>query len=334
MGDFENIDLDLSAEEPMVPVKATKASGNVTEDAIESLQVFVFGKDGQVQSSGIAEENSLTLTCTTGEKQIAAVVNASTLSGVNTLEQLQAKMSDFGDNTLGGFVMSGLKPETLSASGSVTVPVSRLVSKVKLSSVTNSFRLSQHQAMEFELMSMFLTNAPQQTGYFNATQSSQMINDGTTDIDDIVVFLKNGKYIVTKVTDKAFVGKNIIHAGVFIKNDSRTIYNAVYRDGKAGIVYVKRFAIMGVTRDKEYDITQGKPDSQLLWFSANPNGEAEVLKVFLKPRPKLKKLIFDFDFASIAVKGRASMGNILSKNPIHKVQLKSKGVSTKYTKLG
>lgn len=149
-----------------------------------------------------------------------------------------------------------------------------------------------------------------------------------SDIDDIVVFLKNGKYIVTKVTDKAFVGKNIIHAGVFIKNDSRTIYNAVYRDGKAGNVYVKRFSITSVTRDKEYDLTQGKPDSQLLWFSANPNGEAEVLKVFLKPRPKLKKLIYDFDFASIAVKGRASMGNILSKNPIHKVQLKSKGVST------
>ena len=149
-----------------------------------------------------------------------------------------------------------------------------------------------------------------------------------SDIDDIVVFLKNGKYIVTKVTDKAFVGKNIIHAGVFIKNDNRTIYNAVYRDGKAGVVYVKRFSITSVTRDKEYDITQGKPDSQLLWFSANPNGEAEVLKVFLKPRPKLKKLIYDFDFASIAVKGRASMGNILSKNPIHKLQLKSKGVST------
>ena len=149
-----------------------------------------------------------------------------------------------------------------------------------------------------------------------------------SDIDDIVVFLKNGKYIVTKVTDKAFVGKNIIHAGVFIKNDSRTIYNAVYRDGKAGNGYVKRFSITSVTRDKEYDLTQGKPDSQLLWFSANPNGEAEVLKVFLKPRPKLKKLIYDFDFASIAVKGRASMGNILSKNPIHKVQLKSKGVST------
>lgn len=149
-----------------------------------------------------------------------------------------------------------------------------------------------------------------------------------SDIDDIIVFLKNGKYIVTKITDKSFIGKNIIHAGIFIRNDQRTIYNAVYRDGKAGNVYVKRFNITGVTRDKEYDVTQGNPDSQLLWFSANPNGEAEVLKIFLKPRPKLKKLIFEFDFASIAVKGRASMGNILSKNPLHKIQLKSKGVST------
>ena len=149
-----------------------------------------------------------------------------------------------------------------------------------------------------------------------------------SDIDDIIVFLKNGKYIVTKIADKSFVGKNIIHAGIFIRNDQRTIYNAVYRDGKAGNVYVKRFNITGVTRDKEYDVTQGNPDSQLLWFSANPNGEAEVLKIFLKPRPKLKKLIFEFDFASIAVKGRGSMGNILSKNPLHKIQLKSKGVST------
>ncbi len=149
-----------------------------------------------------------------------------------------------------------------------------------------------------------------------------------SDIDDIIVFLKNGKYTVTKISDKSFVGKNIIHAGIFVRNDQRTIYNAVYRDGKNGNVYVKRFSITGVTRDKEYDITQGKQDSQLLWFSANPNGEAEVLKIFLKPRPKLKKLIFEFDFASIAVKGRASMGNILTKNPLHKIQLKSKGIST------
>ena len=155
-----------------------------------------------------------------------------------------------------------------------------------------------------------------------------------SDIDDIIVFLKNGKYVITKISDKAFVGKNILHAGVFLKNDERTIYNAVYRDGKpsadgkTGITFVKRFAVTGVTRDKEYDITQGKPESQVLWFSANSNGEAEILKIFLKPRPKLKKLILDFDFASINVKGRGSMGNILTKNPLHKIQLKSKGVST------
>ncbi len=149
-----------------------------------------------------------------------------------------------------------------------------------------------------------------------------------SDIDDIIVFLKDGRYIVTKVSDKSFIGKDIIYAGVFNKGDNRTIYNVVYRDGKAGITYVKRFSVTSVTRDKEYDLTQGKPDSQILWFTANHNGEAEVLKVFLRPRPKLKKLLLEFDFASIAVKGRASMGNILSKNPVHKVQLKSKGLST------
>ena len=155
-----------------------------------------------------------------------------------------------------------------------------------------------------------------------------------SDIDDIIVFLKNGKYIVTKVQSKAFVGKDIIHAAVFLKNDTRTIYNVAYKDGKysadgkTGIVYAKRFAVTGVTRDKWYDVTQGKPDSTLVWFSANPNGEAEILKVFLKPRPKLKKLIFEYNFAELAVKGRASMGNILSRNPLHKVQLKAKGIAT------
>lgn len=155
-----------------------------------------------------------------------------------------------------------------------------------------------------------------------------------SDIDDIIVFFKNGKYIVTRVTGKAFVGKNIIYAGVYTKNDERTIYNVVYRDGKisldgsSGKFYVKRFAATGMTRDKEYDLTQGKPDSVVIWFSANPNAEAEVLKVFLKPKAKLKKLLFEFDFASLAIKGRNSMGNVLSKNPIHKITLKSKGVST------
>lgn len=149
-----------------------------------------------------------------------------------------------------------------------------------------------------------------------------------SDIDDIIVFLKSGKYSVTKVSDKSFIGKDIIFAGVFNKDDNRTIYNVAYRDGKGGTVYVKRFSVTSITRDKEYDITQGKPDSQILWFSANHNGEAEILKVFLRPRPKLKKMLFEFDFASIAVKGKASMGNILTKNAIHKIVLKSKGIST------
>lgn len=149
-----------------------------------------------------------------------------------------------------------------------------------------------------------------------------------SDIDDIIIFTKEGKYMVTKISEKKFIAKNIIYAGVFSKNDERTIYNVAYRDGRMGVVYVKRFAVTSITRDKEYDLTQGKPDSAVLWFSANHNGEAEVLKVFLRPKPKLKKLLFEFDFASIAVKGKASMGNILSKNPIHKISLKSKGVST------
>jgi topoisomerase-4 subunit A len=148
-----------------------------------------------------------------------------------------------------------------------------------------------------------------------------------SDIDDIIVFLKSGKYIVTRINEKQFVGNDIIHVGLFTRNDERTIYNVVYRDGKGGEVYVKRFAVSGVTRDKEYNLTQGKDGSQVLWFSANPNGEAETLKIFLKPRPKLKKLIFEYDFSTLAIKGRSSMGNILSKNPVHKIQLKSKGIS-------
>ena len=148
-----------------------------------------------------------------------------------------------------------------------------------------------------------------------------------SDIDDIIVFLSNGKYIVTKIQDKAFVGKGIIHVGVFKKNDERTIYNAVYRHGKSGEYFVKRFSVTSITRDKEYDLTQGKDGSQILWFTANPNGEAEILKVFLKPRPKLKKLIIEYDFSTLAIKNRGSKGNVFSKNPVHKIQLKSKGVS-------
>lgn len=149
-----------------------------------------------------------------------------------------------------------------------------------------------------------------------------------SDIDDVIVFRKDGTYLVTKVTEKAFIGKNIQHLAVFKKNDTRTIYNVVYRDGKNGFFFMKRFAVTGVTRDKEYDLTQGTPGSKIVYFSENPNGEAEVLRVTLKPKPRIKKLIFEVDFSELAIKGRASMGNILTKFEIHKIALKEKGVST------
>ncbi|MDR2586567.1 MAG: DNA gyrase/topoisomerase IV subunit A, partial [Prevotellaceae bacterium] len=149
-----------------------------------------------------------------------------------------------------------------------------------------------------------------------------------SDIDDIIIFLKSGKYIISKISDKAFFGKDIIHAAVFKKNDERCIFNALYRDGKGGSVMAKRFAVTGVTRDKEYDITQGTSGSQVLWFTANPNGEAEVIKIFLKPRPKLKKLILEYAFGDLAIKGRGALGNTVTRNSVHKIQLKEKGVAT------
>jgi topoisomerase IV subunit A len=149
-----------------------------------------------------------------------------------------------------------------------------------------------------------------------------------SDIDDIVVFRKDGTYFVSKVSEKAFIGKNIQYLNVFKKNDNRTIYNVVYRDGKSGAYYMKRFAVTGVTRDKEYDVTQGTTGSKILYFSANPNGEAEVLRVTLKPRPRLKKLVFEVDMAELAIKGRQSMGNLLTRNDVHKITLKEKGLST------
>ena len=150
-----------------------------------------------------------------------------------------------------------------------------------------------------------------------------------SDMDDIIVFHENGTYMVTKIQSKLFVGANVIHADIFHKNDDRTTYNAVYRDGKAGnAFYVKRFAVTGVTRDKEYDLTQGKADSKVVYFTANPNGEAEVIKVQLRPAPKLKKSTFDYDFAQLAVKGRAARGNLLTKYAIKVVFKHDDGVST------
>lgn len=149
-----------------------------------------------------------------------------------------------------------------------------------------------------------------------------------SDIDDIIIFFKDGKYKIVKVTDKLFVGKNILYLSVFKKNDKRTIYNVVYRDGKNGPHYIKRFAVNGITRDKEYDVTQGTPGSKIVYFSSNPNAEAEVIRVTLKPKPRLFKLVFEKDFSDIAIKGRQSLGNILTKNEIHKITLKQKGGST------
>ena len=149
-----------------------------------------------------------------------------------------------------------------------------------------------------------------------------------SDIDEVIVFKENGTFTVSKVSDKQFFGKDIILVEVFKRNDDRTIYNMIYSDGLFGTAMVKRFAIGGVTRDKEYVLTKGKQGSKVLYLTSNPNGEAEKVRVFLKQKAKLKKTQFDFDFSTLAIKGRASMGNILSRNPVRKVELCQKGVST------
>ena len=149
-----------------------------------------------------------------------------------------------------------------------------------------------------------------------------------SDIDDIIVIRKDGTYLVTKVEEKQFVGKDIIHAQVFLRNDTRTIYNVVYQAGREGPCYVKRCAITGLTRDKEYNLGKGTAGTRILYLSVNPNGEAEVIRVYHKPKARLKKLTFDFDFGELAIKGRGSMGNILTKNAVHKITLKEKGLST------
>ncbi len=149
-----------------------------------------------------------------------------------------------------------------------------------------------------------------------------------SDIDDVIVIRKDGAYLITKVAEKVFVGNDILYAQVFLKNDERTIYNIVYQDGKDGSLLAKRCAISGLTRDKEYNLTRGTPGSKIVYFSANPNGEAEVIKVHHKPKARLKKLVFEFDFGQMNIKGKSSMGNILTKNAVHKISLKEKGLST------
>ena len=149
-----------------------------------------------------------------------------------------------------------------------------------------------------------------------------------SDIDDIIVFFKDGKYKMVRAADKIFVGKNILHVQVFKRNDKRTIYNVVYRDGKNGPAYIKRFFVPTMTVGKDYDLTQGTPGSRVLYFTANPNGEAEVIKVTLEANPKLKRIFIDKDFSEIGIKGRTSKGNLVTRNPIHRIGLKSHGHST------
>lgn len=149
-----------------------------------------------------------------------------------------------------------------------------------------------------------------------------------SDIDDIIIFKENGTMVVSKVDSKTFVGKGIIHVAVWKKKDKRTVYNLIYRDGKIGYNYMKRFPVTSITRDKEYHLTQGNKDSKILYFSANPNGEAEIVTVYLKVLQKIKKLRFDIDFSELAIKGQGVKGNLVSKYPIKKVELKESGVST------
>jgi topoisomerase-4 subunit A len=149
-----------------------------------------------------------------------------------------------------------------------------------------------------------------------------------SDIDDIIVFTKSGTMMVTKVDTKTFIGKNILHVAVFKKKDARTIYNMIYKDGKGGATFIKRFAVTSITRDKAYDLTKGKPQTNVLYFSANPNGEAEIVSVLLRQVGSIKKLKWDIDFAEIMIKGRASKGNLVTKHAVKRIELKEKGVST------
>ena len=167
-------------------------------------------------------------------------------------------------------------------------------------------------------------------GFFGIGKSmkdAELVCD-CSDIDDVIVFTKDGRYVITNVSDKAFFEKGIYYIGVFKRNDERTIYNVLYRDGKNGPIMMKRCAIKAITRDKEYDITKGTPKSEILYMSVNPNGEAEVLKIYFKPRPRLKKVIVDLDFSTVAIKGRQSQGNLFSRYGIHKIVLKERGTST------
>ncbi|MBQ8866884.1 MAG: DNA gyrase/topoisomerase IV subunit A [Bacteroidaceae bacterium] len=165
-------------------------------------------------------------------------------------------------------------------------------------------------------------------GFIGTSLKKDEFVDNCSDIDDVILFYKDGKYKIVRVSEKMFVGKNVLHVGIFKKNDKRTVYNVVYRDGKEGFHYIKRFSVTTMTRDRDYDLTQGTPGSKLVYFSANPNGEAEIIKVTLKPNARVKKIMFEKDFSDIHIKGRQSMGNILTKFDVHRIGLKQRGGST------
>ena len=149
-----------------------------------------------------------------------------------------------------------------------------------------------------------------------------------SNLDDVIIILKDGRYKITKITEKAFFDKGIYYIGIYKRNDERTIYNMLYRDGRGGAIMMKRCAIKSVTRDKEYDLTKGTPKSELLYLSVNPNGEAEVLRIYLRPRARLKKCIIDLDLSTLAIKGRQSVGNLVTRYSINKIVLKERGTST------
>ncbi|MBO4722219.1 MAG: DNA gyrase/topoisomerase IV subunit A [Muribaculaceae bacterium] len=167
-----------------------------------------------------------------------------------------------------------------------------------------------------------------QEGFIGTSLKKDEYVCNCSDIDDIIIFYKDGKYKVIKVAEKIYVGKNVMYLAVYKRNDTRTIFNALYTDGRGGTTHMKRFAVTGVTRDKEYDITQGKPGSKVVWFTVNPNGEAEVLRITLKPKKHLRVLQFDVDLAELAIKGRTARGNMVTKNEIHRITLKEQGRST------
>lgn len=164
-------------------------------------------------------------------------------------------------------------------------------------------------------------------GYGKSMKDCEAVCD-CSDLDDVIVFTRDGKYKICRIKEKDFFAKGIYYIGVFRRNDERTIYNVLYRDGKNGAIMMKRCAIKGITRDKEYDMTKGTPKSEIVYMTVNPNGEAEVLKVYFKPRPRLKKVIVDLDFSTVAIKGRQSQGNLFSRYGIHKIVLKERGTST------